>query len=111
MAAKEFFSSITEKYDEVKPTKMFGCDCVKTPNGKAAAMFWHDWLVVKLNNIDTNLALKINGAKVFEPMEGRPMNGWVQIPFSAKRDWDTYLKKSIELVKAIPAKRPKPKKK
>lgn len=110
MTAVQFFTQLTEKYADIKPGKMFGCDCIKTPNGKAAAMLWHDNIIVKLNEIDLAASLTIKGAKIFEPMEGRPMNGWVQIPFSQKKEWELWLQKSIELVKTIPAREPKKRK-
>lgn len=110
MTASAYFKELSEKFEDVKPGKMFGCDCLKTPNGKAAAMFWHDHLVVKLPPAELEKALKIKGSKIFEPMKGRPMNGWLQVPFSNKESWEAYLKQSIGLVKLIPAKKTKNKK-
>jgi TfoX/Sxy family transcriptional regulator of competence genes len=99
--AEEFFKKLTGQIDIVKPGKMFGALCMKTPNGKSAAMVWRDHLVVKLNENSRNEALNLSGAKVFEPMEGRPMKEWVQIPFLHKDRWKEYALLSIKLVKDL----------
>lgn len=107
MTATEYFNALIEKNEVVKPGKMFGCLCMKTPNGKAAAMLWHDYLVVKLNGADLEAGLAIKQAQMFEPMKGRTMNGWVQIPYAQKKHWAPYLEKSIKLVKALPSNKSK----
>jgi hypothetical protein len=49
-------------------------------------------------------ALNLNGAKIFEPMVGRPMKEWVQIPFVHKDRWKEYTLLSIKSVKDLPKK-------
>ena len=85
--AELYFIGLIKEIPDVKPGKMFGSLCLKTPNGKAGAMLWHDYLVVKLDGELFTEALNLKGAKVFEPMEGRPMKQWVQIPFSHADKW------------------------
>jgi hypothetical protein len=102
--AEFFFNELAGQIDSVKPGKMFGALCMKTPNGKSAAMIWRDHLVVKLNRNSLNEALNLSGAKIFEPMEGRPMKEWVQIPFIHKDRWKEYTLLSIKLVKDLPKK-------
>ncbi len=102
--AEEFFYSVTAEIPDVTPGKMFGASCIKTPNGKAAAMYWRDFLVVKLRGDDMDDALRLDGAKIFEPMPGRKMNGWVQIPYSHKTVWKKYALISTEFVKTLPGK-------
>ena len=102
--AEMFFKALTEQIENVKPGKMFGSLCIKTPNGKSAAMIWKDHLVVKLKGNFLNEALNLSGAKIFEPMEGRPMKEWVQIPFIHKDRWKEYTKLSINAVKNLPKK-------
>lgn len=111
MNALEYFGELTTTNTDVKSGKMFGCECMKTANGKAAAMLWNESLIVKLTGADADAGLKIKGAKVFEPMEGRPMNGWILIPFEQKKHWKDLLRKSIDLVKVLPAKEARRKKK
>ena len=98
--AEEFFNELSKEISGVKPSKMFGAACMKTPNGKSAAMFWKDNIVVKLRDSDFEHALSLNGAKLFEPMEGRPMKEWVQIPFKYKNIWKDYVILSRDIVKS-----------
>jgi hypothetical protein len=100
--AEMFFKELTEQIEDVKPGKMFGSLCMKTPNGKSAAMIWKDHLVVKLKGNFLIEALNLSGAKIFEPMEGRPMKEWVQIPFIHKDRWKEYTLLSIKSVKGLP---------
>lgn len=89
-AAETFFTELIKEIPDVKPGKMFGSLCLKTPNGKAGAMLWHDNIVVKLNGATFKEALSLSGSKVFEPMEGRPMKEWVQISFTHKDQWKKF---------------------
>ncbi len=82
--ALEFFNKLTEEIPNVKPGKMFGSSCMKTPNGKAAAMVWLENIVVKLQGDTMKEAMSLEGSRLFEPMEGRPMKERVQIPFIHK---------------------------
>lgn len=102
--AELFFKELTGQIDSVMPGKMFGALCMKTRNGKSAAMIWRDHLVVKLTGNFLNEALNLSGAKIFEPMEGRPMKEWVQIPFVHKDRWKEYTLLSIKSVIDLPNK-------
>lgn len=74
--------------------------CVfKTPNGKAAAMFWKDNIVVKLQGEFYAEAMSLDGSCLFEPMEGRPMKEWVQIPYDYKDSWERFALISAETAK------------
>jgi hypothetical protein len=88
--AEDFFIELQKEIPDVKPGKMFGSLCMKTSNGKSGAMLWHDYLVVKLDGDTLKEALSLDGSKPFEPMEGRPMNGWIQIPFTHKDKWKKF---------------------
>ena len=108
---EEFFIQLTSEIPDVKSGKMFGAPCMKTPNGKCAAMFWKDNIVVKLSKGLLEEALHLEGAQLFEPMEGKPMKEWVQIPFKHKDKWKRYAGLSVALVlelkKKVPAKKKK----
>jgi len=99
--AEIYFNELTKEIPDVKPGKMFGALCMKTPNGKSAAMFWKDNIVVKLQGESLKEAMSLDGAKLFEPMEGRPMKEWVQIPFAYKDQWKKFALTSSESVKAL----------
>ena len=62
---------------------MFGSQGLRTGK-KFFAIWWNDQLVVKLPG-DRRSELETAGhAEPFEPMEGRPMNGWIVLRPSAE---------------------------
>ena len=70
---------------EVTPGSMFGCRGLRTGR-RFFAIRWHERLVVKLP-ADRLAELVASGrAEPFEPMEGRPMNGWAVLGDSV--EWD-----------------------
>ena len=109
MKALEYFKEIGAENPDLTLGKMFGAVCFKTANGKAAALIFKDDLVVKLEPSDLENALVTNGAHMFEPMEGRQMNGWVVIPYSRKKEWADYIDTATNFVKKLPANTPKTK--
>jgi hypothetical protein len=107
--AEALFNQLTEEIPGATPGKMFGALCMKTPNGKSGAMFWHNHLVVKLTGHNLDEALSLDGTKPFEPMEGKIMNGWVQIPFDYHDSWKKFAEISVAGVSLLEAKAPKKK--
>lgn len=99
--AEELYHQIADDIPEVKEGKMFGALCLKTPNGKAAVMFWKEHMVFRLTKEDQEQALKLDGAKVFAPMENRPMNGWIQVPYKHHEQWKQLTIQSVAVAKAI----------
>jgi hypothetical protein len=63
----------------VSRSKMFGMPVVKV-NGKAFIGLSQDKMVFKLAEAERIKALKLSGAHLFEPMEGRAMKEWVEVP-------------------------------
>jgi hypothetical protein len=108
--AEIFFSELINEIPNAKPGKMFGALCIKMPNGKSAAMFRKDNIVVKLPEEILQEAIGLKGARLFEPMEGRPMKEWVQVPFDHKSKWKTYAEISARSVEAVKKKAVKKKK-
>jgi hypothetical protein len=108
--AEAFFTDLIEQIPNAKPGKMFGALCMKMPNGKSGAMFWKDNIVVKLQGEAFQEAMHLDGTHLFEPMEGRPMKEWVQIPFDYKNKWKTFATISAQSIEAI-GKKPKKSKK
>src|SRR4051794_37279854 len=96
--AEEYFTSLASAVPDLVPGKMFGALCLKAPNGKSAAMMWKDSIVVKLKDHDLSQASHLPGIQPFEPMEGKPMKEWVQIPFTLKDHWKKYLLISLQNV-------------
>lgn len=104
--AEAYFHKITQEIPDVEPGKMFGALCFKTPNGKAAAMFWHDMIVVKLTGNARDEALSLDGTHFFDPMDGRPMKDWIVIPYAYQNRWKEFALSATQYVKEIPAKAP-----
>ena len=99
--AEELFHKIASGLPDAKEGKMFGALCIKAPNGKAGVMFWKEFLVVKLEGEELQKALELKGAKIFTPMENRPMGGWVQLSYDHSKKWKELAKKSMEYVKTL----------
>ncbi len=99
--AEQYFDELLNQIPDVKPGKMFGSKCLKTPNGKSAAMFWKDMIVVKLNGEFLKEALTLEGIQLFEPMEGKQMKEWVQIPFSYRDKWKKFALISADLIRTL----------
>ena len=55
----------------------------------------------KLQGESLKEVMALGGSKLFEPMEGRPMKGWVQIPFDYKDQWKKYATISVDGVKEL----------
>lgn len=64
-------------------------------------MFWKDCIVVKLSGDTFDNALGLSGSKLFEPMEGKSMKEWVQIPFHYKKGWKRFAIASMQMVEKI----------
>ena len=96
--AEILFHDIARKIPKATEGKMFGALCFKTPKGKSAAMFWKDCIVVKLEAKDVKTAMKLKGSQLFDPMGGRPMKEWVQIPFSHSKEWKHLAQKAMKYV-------------
>jgi hypothetical protein len=68
-------------------SQLFGKPCFKI-NGKAFVSFFNNDMVFKLNGKSHEDALKLKGAKLFDPSgKGRAMKEWVQVPFVHKEQW------------------------
>ncbi len=79
--------------------KMFGMPCVKR-NGKAGIGFYKGEMVIKLpDETHRQEALALQGAQLFDPMGGRPMREWVQVPATHADEWPTLAALAI---KALP---------
>lgn len=99
--AEELFHKIAGELPDAKEGKMFGALCIKAPNGKAGVMFWKEDIIFKLEGDELQSALSLKGAKIFTPMENRPMGGWVQLSFDNSKKWKELAKKSMNYVKTL----------
>ena len=83
-----------------KAGKMFGHPCVKTPAGKVPVTYWHDSLLVKLPPAELEIWLDEADVQTFEPMRGRPMRGWAQIPPRYVDEWEKLATSAYQYVAA-----------
>ena len=63
---------------------MFGSQGLRTGK-KFFALWWHEQLVLKLPPDRSRELVDAGRATPFEPMAGRPMNGWVVVSPAADR--------------------------
>ena len=101
MTPEEKYNEITVNIPDITPGKMFGALCLKTPNRKAACMFYKDAMIFKLPKEVEQEALSLDGAKPFEPMPGRKMGGWTEVPFNYADRWEEFTKTSVDYVKKL----------
>jgi hypothetical protein len=95
------FHRLADEIPGLNPSKMFGAVCLKTKKGKSAAMLWNDELVVKLDKDELDKALRRKGTKLFEPMKGKAMKEWVQIPRDFITEWKTYVQMSVIKIESV----------
>lgn len=95
--AEEFFHKIADKLPNATKGKVFGTIGIKAMNGKTAAIFWKDEIIIKLNAEDQKEALKLfesrPGIHLYDPE--RKMQNWVTLPFAHADKWEELIKKSI----------------
>ncbi|MBK0402118.1 hypothetical protein I5M27_03925 [Adhaeribacter sp. BT258] len=99
--AEELYHKIATQTPDATQGKMFGALCLKAPNNKAGVLFKNDSIAFKLEESLLNETLSLDGAQIFEPADGRPMNGWVQVPYSYSEKWPELAQKAMEFVKTL----------
>ncbi len=84
---EEIVDDLLHRHAHVATKKMFGMDCF-IANGKAAGGLSGEDMVFKLTDqAAREQALSIEGAHLFEPMEGRTMKEWVVVPKAQAARW------------------------
>lgn len=100
---KELFHEIAKEIPEAIEGKMFGALCIKSKNGKAAAIFWKNDMLFKLGEKDQEEALKLSGSSIgfhlYAPE--KQMKGWVFVPEKHSGKWINFTKKAIKYVKGL----------
>lgn len=94
---EEWFHKIADKLPNATKGKVFGAMGIKAANGKTAAIFWKDEVIIKLNAEDEKEALKLSesrlGTHLYAPE--KKMKNWVTLPFVHSDKWEYLIKKSI----------------
>ena len=99
--AETLYHQIAAELPDATESKMFGAKCLKAPNGKALALYYKECMVFKLRGDAADEALSLDGAQMFTPMEGRPMNGWIQVPFDYADRWKGLAEEALAYVREI----------
>ena len=79
---------------DIVGTSMFGMPSIKRRDGKAFAGLYGEDMVFKLAGEAHASALLLEGSHLFEPMAGRPMKAWVQVPPSHETQWADLARKA-----------------
>lgn len=84
-----FDAVVAELKDEldIVVASMFGMASLKRRDGKAFAGLFGQDMVFKLTGDAHAQALALGGAHLLEPMAGRPMKSWVQVPPTHESQW------------------------
>ena len=99
--AELLYHEIAANLADARESKMFGAKCLKAPNGKAFSLYWHECMVFKLHGEAASEALSLDGAQLFTPAEGRPMGGWIQVPFDYADRWNEFAEAALAYVREI----------
>ncbi|HET6992312.1 MAG TPA: hypothetical protein VFJ43_13350, partial [Bacteroidia bacterium] len=96
MAKEEIqFKEIGTALKGAEVSQMFGKPALKI-NGKAFSCLFENCMVFKLTGDTHAAALKLKGAKLFDPSGmGRAMKEWVQVPATHKSKWEELAKVSM----------------
>jgi hypothetical protein len=80
-------------------SKTFGTPTLKI-NGKVFAGLEKNEMIFKLTGEDHAKALKLKGAKLFDPMKnGKAMKEWVQVPAAHSKLWLKFAESALKYVK------------
>ena len=79
---------------DIAETSMFGMPSIKRREGKAFAGLYGDDMVFRLEGEAHATALALEGSHLFEPMDGRPMKAWVQVPPTHETQWADLARKA-----------------
>lgn len=87
MTYAEVAEALQAAHPDVESGQMFGMPTLKA-RGKALAGEFKGSMVFKLTDSKAGeKALDLPGAKLFDPMGGRPMKQWVVVPAEQSEEW------------------------
>lgn len=91
------FDAVVEELSgelDIAETSMLGMPSVMRRGGLAFAGLYGDDMVFKLAGDQREIALALDGTHIFEPMPGRPMTEWVQVPPTHETQWAELARKA-----------------
>ena len=92
-------TELINNHDAIKGS-IFGHKGLKV-QGKVFVFYNEPNLVVKLKSEDVEEALKLKGAQNFDPMGGKPMKEWIEIPYNDNQQWFDYSMKGMAYVRSL----------
>ena len=103
MAAEDRYAEVADdlvaRNPDVELTKMMGMPAIKA-GGKLIGGFVPsaDAMVFKLPTAEAReRALGLEGSALFDPMGGRPMREWVQVPSAHAGEWPSLAEQALVL--------------
>lgn len=112
-AVVKLFHAGVEGLPEVERRKMFGYPCAFL-RGQMLTGVFQDRIMLRLSDEDRAKFLKLPGAKPFEPMPGRPMREYVELPpevMNSPAMLKRWIRRGMAYVETLPPKAGKAKKK
>jgi TfoX N-terminal domain len=100
------FDAVVARYPGAVRRQMFGYPALFVGGNLTTSLFADRW-VVRLAPDDLAEVLGLPGAARFEPMPGRPMNGYALLPLDVvghDGTLDSWLRRAIAHVSTLPAK-------
>jgi|SRR5579859_3451295 len=107
------FERVTAGLPMIEPRKMFGYPAAFV-NGQMFASLFQDHFILRLPTAEREAFISAHGAHVFEPMPGRPMREYVEVPpalLKSGRELDDWLAKGLAYAQSLPPKAAKPRRK
>lgn len=105
-AVVSLFQTTVAGLADVELRKMFGYPCAFV-NGQMLTGVFGDHIMLRLSETDRARFLELPGAKAFEPMPGRPMREYVELPthvMNSPVQFKRWLKRGYEYVGTLPPK-------
>jgi TfoX/Sxy family transcriptional regulator of competence genes len=103
------FNDAIKNIPDAERRKMFGYPCAFV-NGQMLCGVFADRIMLRLSEQDRSEFLMLPEARLFEPIPGRPMKEYVELPpqvMSSPEDFSSWLQRSLEYVRTLPPKEKK----
>lgn len=107
------FEQVVAGLPPVETRKMFGYPAAFI-NGQMFASLFGDHFILRLSEAERAAFIQEHSARLFEPMPGRPMREYVEVPpalLRTGRQFDSWLAKGLAYAQSLPPKAAKPKRK
>ena len=106
----ERFRTVMARFPEAERREMFGYPCAFANGQMVTGLFASSWMLRLPDDARAEM-LRLEGARPFEPMPGKPMREYVVVPDAMVEDADAltpWLERSLAYVASLPPKPPKP---